>query len=203
LSTPKSQRHESNMQYIQTARDLRIAIIKFVKSNVPKSYTLIFSHDVVQLANDVHNNVKMANSVYPTNQHEFQIRRDYLMEDEMPYKISRDGIIIDALNSINPYKWINRSRLYLPCKIEEGECISCDRTGQLYHPEGWRDPKNSMDTVTIEEISNTEYSEITKMLEVKALSMDKLLTIIEEQKSDIDFALALLGADVEEEGADD
>lgn len=44
---------------------------------MPKRYTYLILQDVVQLAGRVMDNAKAANSVFPTNQHEAQIRRDY------------------------------------------------------------------------------------------------------------------------------
>lgn len=44
---------------------------------MPKRYTYLLLKDVIELSGKVMDNAKMANSVFPTNQHEAQIRRDY------------------------------------------------------------------------------------------------------------------------------
>lgn len=44
---------------------------------MPKRYTYLLLQDVVHLAGLVMDNAKGANSVFPANQHEVQIRRDY------------------------------------------------------------------------------------------------------------------------------
>ena len=44
---------------------------------MPKRYTYLILQDVIQLAGRVMDNTKAANSVFPTNQHEAQIRRDH------------------------------------------------------------------------------------------------------------------------------
>lgn len=44
---------------------------------MPKRYTYLLLTDVIHCAADVKRNTKGANSVFPTNQHEAQIRRDY------------------------------------------------------------------------------------------------------------------------------
>ena len=44
---------------------------------MPKRYTYLLLMDVIHCAADVKRNAKGANSVFPTNQHEAQIRRDY------------------------------------------------------------------------------------------------------------------------------
>ena len=44
---------------------------------MPKRYTYLLLKDVIELAGRVMDYAKMANSVFPTNQHEAQLRRDY------------------------------------------------------------------------------------------------------------------------------
>ena len=78
MSVIKSQRGESDMEFIHTARQLQIySIQKCV--GFPKRYTFYVSQPIANAATRIHELVKMANSIYPTNQHEVQIRRDYLL----------------------------------------------------------------------------------------------------------------------------
>lgn len=47
---------------------------------LPKRYTFFIGTELIHLASEVHNHCKAANSIYPTNEHEAQIRRDHLIE---------------------------------------------------------------------------------------------------------------------------
>lgn len=78
MSVIKSQREDSKMDFIHVARELQIYSIKKC-SNFPKRYTFYVSQPIANAATRIHEYVKMANSVYPTNAHEAQIRMDYLI----------------------------------------------------------------------------------------------------------------------------
>ena len=54
------------MQFIETARELEIYTIKQC-ARFPKRFMFLIMKDIVALAKAVYNNVKAANSVYPTN----------------------------------------------------------------------------------------------------------------------------------------
>ena len=78
MSVIKSNRNESEMEFIHTARQLQIySIQKCV--GFPKRYTFYVSQPIADMATKIHDCVKCANSVYPLSQHEAQIRRDYLL----------------------------------------------------------------------------------------------------------------------------
>ena len=47
--------------------------------NFPKRYTFYVSQPIAACAVRIYEDVKRANSVFPKNQHEAQIRRDYLI----------------------------------------------------------------------------------------------------------------------------
>lgn len=79
MSVIRSQRAESEMEFIYTARELqKYTVQKCV--GFPKRYTFYVSQPIANSATRIHQYVKMANSVYPTNAHEAQIRRDYLIK---------------------------------------------------------------------------------------------------------------------------
>lgn len=78
MSVIKSKRQESKMEFIHNARSLQIYTIKTCVK-LPKRYTFYLSQPIVQMTVNIHNDVKSANSIYPTNQHEVQMRRDYLL----------------------------------------------------------------------------------------------------------------------------
>ena len=78
MSVIRSRRSESEIEFLHTARELQIYTIKKCTS-FPKRYTFYISQPIAGAATRIHEYVKMANSVYPTNAHEAQIRRDYLL----------------------------------------------------------------------------------------------------------------------------
>lgn len=78
MSVIKSKRDESEMEFIYTARQLHIHTIQKC-ANFPKRYTFYVSQPMAACATRIHEYVKCANSIYPLNQHEAQIRRDYLL----------------------------------------------------------------------------------------------------------------------------
>lgn len=78
MSVPRSKRATSEMEFVHTARELQIYTIKKCV-NFPKRYTFYINQPISNASTRIHEYVKMANSIYPTNQHEAQIRRDYLL----------------------------------------------------------------------------------------------------------------------------
>lgn len=78
MSVIKSKRSESEMEFIHTARQLQIHTIKKC-TGFPKRYTFYVSQPLAACATRIHEYVKCANSIYPTNQQDAQIRREYLI----------------------------------------------------------------------------------------------------------------------------
>ena len=78
MTVIKSKRHESEMEFIHTARELRLYTTRKV-AGFPKRYTFTVANPLADSARRIHQYCKMANSVYPVNAHEAQIRRDYLI----------------------------------------------------------------------------------------------------------------------------
>lgn len=79
MSVLKSQRKESGIKFLDTAYDLELHTLKCCMK-LPKRYTFFIGTELSHLASEVHNHCKMANSIYPTNEHEAQMRRDHLIE---------------------------------------------------------------------------------------------------------------------------
>lgn len=79
ISVVKSKRGVSNMEFIYNARKLQIYTIKRC-INFPKRYTFYIGTNLSNIATRIHENALMANSIYPQNPHEVQIRRDYLIK---------------------------------------------------------------------------------------------------------------------------
>lgn len=78
MAVIKSNRTESEMVFIHTARQLQIHTIQKCV-NFPKRYTFYVGQPMAECATRIHEYVKCANSIYPLNQHEVQMRRDYLL----------------------------------------------------------------------------------------------------------------------------
>ena len=74
MSVLKLKRGESAMQFIETARELEIYTIKQY-ARFSKRFMFLIMKDIVALAKAVYNNVKAANSVYPVNVAEVQLRK--------------------------------------------------------------------------------------------------------------------------------
>lgn len=78
MSVIKSKRSESPVEFIYNARNLQIYTAQQVK-NFGKTYTFILGQRMADMAFSIHDNVKKANSITPTNAHEVQTRRDLLL----------------------------------------------------------------------------------------------------------------------------
>lgn len=77
MSVLKQKRGESKMQFLETARQLEIFTLQNCVK-FPKRYTFFITTEIVRLAQSVYNNVKSANSVFPSGQLEMELRREYL-----------------------------------------------------------------------------------------------------------------------------
>lgn len=77
MSVYKSKRGKSSVQFVETARKLEEHTLEQCLK-VPKRYTFLLTQRIMGLASTVYEEVVAANSIYPTNQHEAQLRRDHL-----------------------------------------------------------------------------------------------------------------------------
>lgn len=75
MSVLKSQRSQSTMQFVQTARELA-EYTTAVCRKLPKSLTFYGGSELWRLGREILSHVTRANSIYPTNAHELQERRD-------------------------------------------------------------------------------------------------------------------------------
>ena len=80
MTVIKSKRSQSEMEFLKVARDLQTYTIQKCVSVIPKRYTFFVSNHLVDSATAVYVNVKKGNSIYPLNQHEVQIRRDFFLK---------------------------------------------------------------------------------------------------------------------------
>ena len=79
MSTIKSQRNTSEMEFLATARTLQKQTAARCVS-MPKRYTFYGNIELYAISKRIYAAVKKGNSVYPLNQHEVQMRRDYFIE---------------------------------------------------------------------------------------------------------------------------
>lgn len=79
MSVLKSQRSESSVKFLDVAYDLEVHTLKCCMK-LPKRMTFFLATELSRLAAEVHIQCKAANSVFPTNAHEAQLRRDHLTE---------------------------------------------------------------------------------------------------------------------------
>ena len=80
LSVIRSKRSESQMEFLATARMLQVFTIRKCVNTIPKRYTFFIAEKLAGYATQVHDFVKQGNSIYPTNRHEVQLRRDYFLK---------------------------------------------------------------------------------------------------------------------------
>ena len=111
MSVYKSKRGESAAQFVETARQLEAyTLTQCLK--IPKRYTFFLSTEIMRLASDVYNNVKSANSIFPGNKHDAQMRRDKLTEanNALQCLAGKLGLLGDVLRK-NPsqFKGLDRA----------------------------------------------------------------------------------------------
>ena len=111
MSVYKALRGDSPVQFVETARKLAV----FTRKNclkMPKRYTFYGAQELSALADAVYNEVKMANSIFPGNQADAQLRRNHLTEANAALQalVGQLGIMADLLKQ-NPEKltWLDNA----------------------------------------------------------------------------------------------
>jgi hypothetical protein len=79
MSVIRSARSVSEVQFLHTARELQIYTVQKCVG-FPKRYTFYVSQPLAAVATRIYEDVKRGNSIYPANQHEVQLRRDYFLQ---------------------------------------------------------------------------------------------------------------------------
>ena len=79
MSVVRSQRGESTLEFLRNAKELEVFTIRKCVNTIPKRYTFYIGQHLASLSTDIYGLVKDANSRYPTNAHEAQMRRDCLI----------------------------------------------------------------------------------------------------------------------------
>lgn len=122
MSVLVKDRGKSSIQFVDTARALEVLTLKNCLK-FPKRYTFFITTELVRLSQSVYNNVKSANSIYPTNQNEVQMRRDYLIKAncDLQALISQLGVAKEITSSeIKSTTWVEWMNLI----EEEAKLIS-------------------------------------------------------------------------------
>ena len=96
MSVLANERNVSNLEFLETARAICVLCIKCCE-NMPKRHYNYIQAPFMHLISNSFIKVKMGNSIYPNNQHELQLRRDYFFEAYAGFQaaISYLGIIQD------------------------------------------------------------------------------------------------------------
>lgn len=79
MAVLKQKRNESNLQFLDTARQLEIYTLKHCVK-FPKRYTFLITTEIVRLSQSVYNKVKAANSIFPSGEMEIKMRREFLTQ---------------------------------------------------------------------------------------------------------------------------
>lgn len=79
MSVIRRARSVSEVQFLHTARELQIYTVQKCVG-FPKRYTFYVSQPLAAVATRIYEDVKRGNSIYPANQHEVQLRRDYFLQ---------------------------------------------------------------------------------------------------------------------------
>lgn len=68
----------SDLEFYKNLCDLRGTLTRFLmnEKNIPKKYRFVFAIPTIELLKELTCNITAANTVYPVNDHELQVRRD-------------------------------------------------------------------------------------------------------------------------------
>ena len=79
MSVLKNKRSLSELEFYNNAVALRAELTRFVmnENNVPKRWRPVFSFPIIAKVCELFDNITMANTVYPTTEHELEFRRDF------------------------------------------------------------------------------------------------------------------------------
>lgn len=121
MSVLKSKRAESSIKFLDTAYDLELHTIKCCMK-LPKRYTFFIGTELARLAGAVHTHCKSANSIYPTNTHEAELRRDHLIEanNALQALIGKCSVLMELQHGLSEHALEHWADLM----IEEGRLIA-------------------------------------------------------------------------------
>lgn len=79
MAVLKNNRNESKLQFLDIARELEIFTLRNCVK-FPKRYTFFITTEIVRLSQSLYNNVKAANSIFPSSEGEVNMRREYFIK---------------------------------------------------------------------------------------------------------------------------
>ena len=114
MSVVKSKREESTVQFLDNAIDLQVYTLKQC-IKFPKRYMFLLTNGIIELARNCLFYVKSANSIFPRNEHEAQMRRDYFIKANacvmnLYTQLDIAYECIDELSEKTFVKWIELAR---------------------------------------------------------------------------------------------
>lgn len=125
MAVYKALRGDSTVQFVETARLLAVHTRKYCLK-MPKRYTFFGAQSLSAMADAIYNEVKMANSIYPSNAADAQLRRNHLIEANAKLQAFNGqlAIMIDLLAQ-NPPKWLGHAcEVWTTLSLEEAKLIS-------------------------------------------------------------------------------
>lgn len=113
MSVLKSNRGESPVQFLDTARKIEIYTLQQIKK-IPKRYTFLLATHIVELSQELYDNIKRANSIYPKDAEAVAMRRKYFIEANgaLQCLISQIDIVKEvSAGEIGDKQWVEWGRL--------------------------------------------------------------------------------------------
>ena len=110
MAVPVGKRKESGMEFLKNARDIEEIFID-LRINKPKRYTFFFDK-LLEYSFDLLSEVKAANSIYPENKSEVEMRQKYFKKalascqvlvsqvEVIHHKLKNDGIQIGLVEQL-------------------------------------------------------------------------------------------------------
>lgn len=114
-------RKPTGLEFWDNAVEISKMLTRFVmnEKNVPKRYTYVFAHPLIEDCRNLRHAIVKANSVYPVNEHELERRKDFQQD-----AINANEIIIqDVQDMIDILPGIDADKLN-----ELGERLSLEST---------------------------------------------------------------------------
>ena len=125
MSVLESKRQESKVQFLETARNLEIFTLQHC-AKFPKRYAYTITNNIINLSISIYNELKSANSIFPTNKEEVQMRKNCFIKAncELQALISQLDIARGVLNdTVSVSIWCS----WLDLMEQEAKLISAVR----------------------------------------------------------------------------
>lgn len=105
MTVYKRNRKETATQYVVTAQELQVAVIRYVMNEkyVPKKWRYILVRDVIHVVSEIVNNVVGAHRTFPNTEERLVTRRHYLEKSSvMCYQLQSQLLcMVRTIDSVN------------------------------------------------------------------------------------------------------